>query len=119
MGWAAFGPPRRTVENWFDCFLKVMERDKGRFKYFVDHNALEIEWVHPVKFVSPLHQEGKVVEWLEKHPTPEWIFIGRLLRRGVDRQILENPDKLGSLIQSVFCGFRYFWEQTQYLMNSS
>ncbi len=32
----------------------------------------------------------------------QWIFIGRLLRRGVDKAILEDEARLGSVISNVF-----------------
>ena len=39
-------------------------------------------------------------------------ICGRFLRRHLDKAILENPDKLGEVIESVFSGFKPFWAET-------
>lgn len=98
----------------YACFTNVIRRGLEEFNRFVRDNLLEVEWFpangNDLEFVPT----GRVVQWLlEPPPKPLWIFVGRLLRRGTDTMILENPVQLKHVIESVFKGFRPIWEQTQ------
>lgn len=103
-----------AVHMAYACFTNIVRSGQGNFERFVSDNLLEVEWVDsiggPLQFVPT----GNVVRWLLNPPRmPLWIFVGRLLRRGPDTGVLENADALGGVMQSVFCGFKPLWEQTQ------
>lgn len=109
-----------AVQLAYACFTNVIRNQQRQFERFVADNYLEIEWGEmfaeykggPPSFVST----HDVLPWLLSPPLePGWIFIGRLLRRGQDTAVLENPVELGNATRSVLCGFRPFWEQTQVL----
>jgi hypothetical protein len=98
----------------YACFKNVVVSKTIEFQKFVADNKLEIEWTdnrdESIEFVPT----NEVVSWLLEPPKePGWIFVGRLLRRGTDAQILENPDELGKVMQAVMCGLRPLWEETQ------
>jgi len=46
-------------------------------------------------------------------PPIQWVFFGRLLRRGTDREILEDPIRFGNALRDVFSGFKPFWVRAQ------
>jgi hypothetical protein len=104
-----------TIVHWvYAQFTKVIARDTQSFEQFVRLNALEVEWL-PTDDVSPkLVSTRRVLKWLLQPPREtSWIFVGRLLRRGRDASILNDPTELRSVIESVFEGFIPIWEQTQ------
>jgi len=43
----------------------------------------------------------------------EWIFVGRLLYRERDREVLEDPELLGEVMDAVFGNLMLYWEATQ------
>jgi hypothetical protein len=93
-------------------FKNLVQSDRPEFERFVLGNHLEIEWHdgHVLQFVPT----PNVVDWLLKLPTnPVWLFVGRLLWRGKDAVILDDPIVLGAVMQTVLCGFRPLWEKTQ------
>lgn len=85
----------------------------GEFAAFVRDNHIEIEF-HP----NRLGQLGivgttEVLTWEPPaSPSIEWIFFGRLLRRGTDRDVLEDGDRFGAVLTNVLCGFVPFWKRT-------
>lgn len=106
-----------AVQLAYACFRNITQASRDEFGRFVADNQLEIEWADDQFSSVELVATRQVVDWLfnRRNPprAPGWIFIGRLLRRGQDTAILEDPVALGSVMQAVFCGFRPFWEQTQ------
>jgi len=98
----------------YSCFLNVLRERLDTFRKFVSINSLEIEWEDKDENLSLTIGTDEVVGWLlDPPPGARWIFIGRLLRRDEDKDVLENPEALGAVIQTVLCGFRPTWEQTQ------
>jgi hypothetical protein len=112
------GHPEK-VTTAYTCFKKVIEDNRSKFERFVTDNELEIEWTTLQEEMMSGGQAqfvptDNVVAWLLSLPTmPGWLFIGRLLRRGQDAKVLEDSNALGTVMQSVLCGFRPYWEQAQ------
>jgi len=102
------------VQLAYACFTNAVSGKRAEFEQFVADGQLEIEWVdkngQSIQFVST----PDVVRWLIDPPQePSWIFVGRLLRRDEDADVLRNPVSLGKVMQAVLCGFRPIWEKTQ------
>jgi hypothetical protein len=97
----------------YSCFISVLREQLAQFRKFVLDSSLEIEWEDNDENLSLIISTDKVVDWLLDPVPARWIFIGRLLRRNKDKPVLENPDALDAVIQTVLCGFRPIWEQTQ------
>jgi hypothetical protein len=97
----------------YSCFCQAVRKERPNFETFLHKNNLEVEWWsrsdEDLSFVST----DKAVDWLLDPPQTPWIFIGRLLRSPQDRAILERPAKLAAILESVLCGFRSIWEETQ------
>ena len=90
----------------------MINQDLEGFNRFVRDNSLEVEWGglwDDLNFVPT----DKVVPWLLQPEDLSWVLVGRLLKRGKDALILEDPFRLKQVIESVFTGFRPIWEQTQ------
>jgi hypothetical protein len=97
----------------YSCFTTAVASKRTEFQKFVADNKLEIEWTNNKDESIEFVPTNEVVSWLFEPPNePGWIFVGRLLRRGTDAQILENPDELGKVMQAVMCGLRPLWEET-------
>lgn len=104
----------------YSCFVSVIRKQLSHFQTFVSNNSLEIEWEDRDGNLCLIVETQHVVDWLLDPPSePRWIFIGRLLRRHRDEKVLAHPDALGTVMQSVLCGFRPIWEQTQLLAAKS
>jgi hypothetical protein len=112
-----FGEPAIV---WFaySCFLSSLREQLTPFRNFVLDNSLEIEWEDNDENVIIMSTD-KVVDWLLDPPAARWIFVGRLLRRNKDKPVLETPETLDAVIQTVLCGFRPIWEQTQMMAFST
>ena len=52
-------------------------------------------------------------EWLLKPKPSDWIFVGRLLDRKKDAEILGDSVRLREVMESVFKDLKPLWEQTQ------
>jgi hypothetical protein len=105
-----------AVHLAYACFINRIRQ--GAFQRLVDTHQFEVEWRtanNPLQYIPT----KDVQKWLEKPPTePEWIFVGRILRRGDDISILENPCALGDIMQTTFGAFRPIWEETNVLAYS-
>ncbi len=98
----------------YACFLQVLRARRREFDSLVSDLHLEVEfWSNQqpgLRFVGT----KSVTEWLLNPPSePQWIFVGRLLRRNADKAILEDEACLGIVISAVFTAFRPLWEETQ------
>jgi hypothetical protein len=103
-----------AVHLAYACFAKVVDGSRSQFERFVTDNRLEVEWARSDGNGTDVIGTGEVVRWLQSPPAePAWIFVGRLLRRTQDAAVLQNPDALGTVIETVFAGFRAIWEQTE------
>lgn len=108
-----------TVHFAYACFASLVRGARQDFERFVADNDLEVEWVGSGGGKLEFVPTDRAVAWLLNPPKePQWIFLGRLLRRGSDSQVLEDPRRLGDVMQTVLCGFRPVWEQTQVLAHA-
>jgi hypothetical protein len=108
-----------AVHLAYACFTNVIQADRRRFDRFVADNRLEVEWVSTgelsLQFIAP----NDVVNWLVNPPRePMWIFVGRLMMRGEESKVMGDAGALASVMESVFCGFRPIWEQTQVMAHA-
>jgi hypothetical protein len=109
-----------VVQLVYACFKKAIETNQSQFQQFMTENRLEIEWADNKSGSARIIAAGDPVSWLSNPPRePGWIFLGRLLRSGHDSAVLEDPYSLGNVMQTVLCGFRPIWEQTQLLAHKS
>jgi hypothetical protein len=73
-----------------------------------------IEWVPQGTTDIQYVRTQEVLKWLLKpSKVPDWIFVGRLLGRREDTEILEDPIRLKEVMESVFRGLKNLWEETQ------
>ena len=88
-------------------------RNKGKeFKDFVNNHDIELEWADD----QNIGIMSKAQVWpflLSKQPKLTWLFIGRFLRKGIDRHILEDPNALDQVMTNVFEGLWPYYESTQ------
>jgi hypothetical protein len=104
----------------YSCFVNVIRQQLSLFQTFVSNNSLEIEWEDRDGNLCLTVGTEHVVGWLLDPPSePRWIFIDRLFKRDHDEEVLAHPEALATVIQSVLCGFRPIWEQTQLLAAKS
>ncbi len=95
------------------CLLRMVRNghQSAALERLVQEARLEGEWYPreggPIQFVPP---EGVAV-WLRGVPDATWLFIGRMLRCGVDGDLLEDPVRLAQVIDTTFAGLRPLWEQ--------
>ena len=98
----------------YACFLNVIRKDLDGFRRFVERNQLEGEWFGGQQPCFQIIPTERILDWLlNLPPEPSWVFVGRLLRRHSDVAYLEKAERLAEIIETVFCGFRPTWEQTQ------
>src|SRR5437016_8403726 len=86
-----------VVQLVYSYFANVVRDNQDAFESFVSKNLLEVEWVSKSQIGNlRLLSSADAVRWLLK-PTEElyWVFIGRLLRPGVDAPTLEDSQRLG------------------------
>lgn len=108
-----------AVQLAYACFTNLIRAKQTDFERFVTEQQLEIEWSDTARQSLDIVPTNEVVPWLLNPPQePRWIMVGRILRRGQDTTVLENPDALGSVMQAVLCGFRPIWERTQVMAHS-
>lgn len=109
-------PKEGRAQLEYRCFRSIISRHHRTFASFVQQNQLRVEW-SPEGQIVPRHTltAEETLEWLSRRPprVPDWIFVGRLLYRSEDAHILEDPSQLKSVIESVFGGFLFYWEETQ------
>jgi hypothetical protein len=108
-----------VVQLAYACFTNVVKSRRAQFEAFVEQHQLEIEWCDDTGSGLQYVPNAEVVNWLNAPPkVPRWICIARFLRAGRDAVILEDPEKLGAVIEPVLAGFRPYWEQTQVMARS-
>jgi hypothetical protein len=110
-----YGVPEVVQAAWGQ-FGGVLRQHQRGFERFAQENLLQIEWLPPgkegrayLKYVST----PRVTGWLLRPRVADWIFIGRLLRRREDAEILRNPTRLKEVMESVFGSFKPLWQQAQ------
>ncbi len=115
LAWSMGGPARGVVTKSLKSFRNLVASQPHSWDLFVRTNRLEVEWVRRVGVTNiGWTPTAHVTNWLLNPPFQryDWILIGRLLRRGIDSAILDNPNQLRDVIESVFAGFRPLWDRT-------
>jgi hypothetical protein len=104
-----------TAVHWGSAqFTQIIEQDTRSSEQFVRLNFLKVEWLPATDVRPKLVPTRRVLRWLVQPPQDlSWIFVGRLLRRGRDARILEDPAELKKVMESVFGGFKPIWKRTQ------
>jgi hypothetical protein len=102
------------VRRVYDQFCSVVRRYRQGFDRFAQENSLQVEW----RPESTAHREyvstEGLSEWLLHGSDPsDWVFVGRLLYRGKDVEILEDAVQLKKVMESVFGSFKPLWQQAQ------
>jgi hypothetical protein len=110
-----YGVPEEVQAAWGQ-FRSVVGQYRRGFERFAQEDFLQIEWRPSgtegrayLKYVST----PRVTRWLLRPRGADWIFIGRLLYRGKDAEILEDPVRLKEVMESVFGSFKPLWQQAQ------
>jgi len=112
-----YGDPE-TVPMMYGYFRNVLRQYKQGFDRFAQENSLQIEWHPQGRPEGRLHLEyiptWEVSRWfLRRSKVPNWLFVGRLLYRERDAEILKDPSRLKEVMELVFGGFKPLWKQTQ------
>lgn len=103
-----------SVHLAYTCFVDELKKGTVAFREIVDACCLEVEFVAKGSNQVEIIDTPKVVDWLLDLPQePSWIFVGRLLRRDADQDVLADRIRLGGVIQSVFSDLRPIWLRTQ------
>jgi hypothetical protein len=109
----AHGNPE-AVQEAYGQFTKVLRQHRQVLEGFARDNALMVEWVPQGTTDIRYVRTQEVLKWLIKpSKVPDWIFVGRLLGRREDAEILEDPVRLKEVMESVFKGLIDLWEETQ------
>lgn len=98
----------------YTTFRNLITGPKRReFLSLVEQSELEIEFDPDASGKRANVASDRVLEWEPPASPPiRWIFYGRLLRRDEDRRILESPEHLGAVVESVLCGLHPLWRDT-------
>jgi hypothetical protein len=97
----------------FTMFRNVT-RASPAYAAFVKAHRIEAEFLPAPNGALGHVPSAAVLAW-EPAPSPpiQWVFFGRMLRRGTDREILEDPLRFGNVLRDVFAGFKPFWVRAQ------
>jgi len=111
-----FGKPGKVLTA-YDAFRDLVERDRPILDRFAQNRHLEVEWRPTggsgkgvLRYVEPQDVTGWLVA---RKKEADWVFVGRLLRRADDAEILGDPARLKEIMESVFRGFKPLWEGAQ------
>jgi len=96
------------------ALFRNLTSESTEFAQFVNAHHIEVEYFPTADGTGGHAPTAAVVGW-EPPPSPpiQWIFFGRLLRRGMDRHILEDGNAFGDVLSSVLGGFKPFWRRVQ------
>lgn len=110
-----FGEPAQ-VQTMFGAFGAALRQRRSGFDKFAQKNSLQVEWRPQgktgranIRYVPT----DKVSKWLLRPKVADWIFVGRLLYRQDDAEVLEDSVRLKETMESVFKGFKPLWEEAQ------
>ena len=106
-----FGNPD-AVRKALNEFMRVIRNNGREFMDVVNKNDIMVNWAVGQK--SGTERKGQVWQFLvSKKPRLTWLFIGRFLRRGKDRDILEDPNAQDEVMTNVFKGLWPYYKSTQ------
>jgi hypothetical protein len=96
------------------ALFRNITTDSAEYARFVRSQQIEVEYLPTSEGRLGHDSTETVVGWEPPaFPPIQWIFFGRLLRRGIDQHVLEDSQKLGAVLNDVLCGFKPFWAQAQ------
>jgi hypothetical protein len=109
---AGHGDPE-AVQEAYGQFTDVLRQHRQRFERFAQNNTLMVEWVPKgTTDVRYVRTQGTSKWLIRPSKVPDWIFVGRLLGRREDAEILEGPTRLKEVMESVFRGLKDRWEES-------
>lgn len=108
----AYGEPY-AAQAAYGRFRHTLRQHRPAYERFARENTIVVEWVPKDKSDIKYVPTRDVLKWLLKPKLSDWIFVGRLLDRNEDADILEDPVQLREVMESVFKGLRPLWEETQ------
>ncbi len=103
----------------YACFMNLVNKRSEWFEEFVIRNHLEVEWMD-IQGRQGIVAPSDVLLWLQQPPSePEWIFVGRLLKRDQpeDMDVLADPHSFSRSMEDVFAGFLEMWASSQQKAN--
>jgi hypothetical protein len=108
-----YGDPD-VVWTAYDRFREALERQRQTFEQYAVEAPLTVELVVEGDDQPRYTQAQETLEWLMNPPLEsDWIFVGRLLYRKRDREVLEDPVLLSEVMEVVFGNLMPYWEATQ------
>jgi hypothetical protein len=98
----------------FKTFQSLVAGDLSGFTSLVSSMNLEVEYWNS-KSGLKIIPNTQVVSFIQSyHFNPdEWFFVGRILRRGIDKGILEDENKLRNEYRNVFGNFIMVWRDVE------
>jgi hypothetical protein len=109
----AHGKPEE-VQRVYDQFCSVVGRYRRGFDRFAHDNSLQVEWRPEGTTRRDYVSTQDLSEWLlDGSERFDWVFVGRLLHRGKEAEILEDAMQLKDVMESVFGSFKPLWQQAQ------
>jgi hypothetical protein len=94
--------------------FRNLTRESQHYAEFVQANRVEVEYAPAPGGGLGYAPTASVVGWEPPASPPiQWVFFGRLLRRGADREVLEDPIRFGDALEELLCGFKPFWASAQ------
>ncbi len=109
-GWK---PPGEVQPVWGQ-FREILRDRRQAFEQIVREHSLMVEWV-PLESSEVEHVKPQgALKWLFRSSRAlEWIFVGRLLDRRYDADLLGDPNRLGEVMEAVFGELRPLWRDAQ------
>ncbi len=108
-----YGDPE-AVQAAIGAFRNALRQRQEGFDRFARENSLRIEWRPSGRRELEYVPTPKVSGWLSRpRGVPDWVFVGRLLYRGDDAAVLEDPARLKEAMEAVSKRFKPLWEETQ------
>lgn len=106
------GDPKRVRESFARFYNAVRDR-RAEFEALVESLPTELE-LYPGRGgqLQVIGSQTVVDTLLDLPREPEWLFVGRMLRPGVDDATLTDQDLLGAELDRVFLAILPWWERS-------
>jgi len=102
-----------SVQVLFAVFADILRRDRSVAEAMARRSELSVEWQPRGSMQLEYASPEEAVELLLNPPREaDWIFWGRLLRRGHDDERLQDPTQFGNILEEVLCALVPYWEET-------
>jgi len=104
-----------VVQFIYTAFVKLLKSRSDvaqALAKFVQDEGLELEFLGPSSSELEIVSTADVLEFLTSLTrTTQWVFLGKLLRRKADAEILAEPASLAATIDRVFRGLLPAWRE--------